>query len=94
MAKRKIDPDIAPGEYIPCHVCRRPAVTYHEPLMGNKYRQLSIDYDLRIPVCEICHDMFHKKPETNEPYQIEMQEKFEASQDFETWMEIFGRNYR
>ena len=81
------------NEYIPCHVCTRPAVTYHEPLMGSKYRQLSIDYGLRIPVCEECHSIFHLQPETNEPYQIEMQEKFESKYTRDKWMIVFGRNY-
>lgn len=80
-------------EYIACHVCTRPAVTLHEPLMGNKYRSLSIDYNLRIPVCEICHAKMHKDARFNAIYQIEMQQQFEKEFSRELWMDIFARNY-
>lgn len=81
------------NEYIPCHRCTRPAVTYHEPIHGNGKRQLSIDHGLTIPVCELCHDMFHKKPETNEPYKREMQERFEETGTREEFRKIFTNNY-
>lgn len=80
-------------EYTPCHVCEAPAVTDHEPIHGTADRKQSRKYGLMIPVCEICHDMFHKKPETNEPYKKEMQLRFEETHTHEEFMEIFKRNY-
>lgn len=80
-------------EYIPCHVCKGWSVTYHEPIHGNGRKRLSMKHGLTIPVCADCHDMFHKKPETNEPYKIEMQERFEETRTREEFMEIFGTNY-
>jgi len=78
---------------VDCYVCERLAVTNHEPLMGSKYRQLSIDYNLRIPVCAECHKKMHDDADFNEIYQKEMQRRFEEGFDHATWMKIFGRNY-
>ena len=80
-------------EYEPCHVCEGQAITDHEPIHGNPDKRLSMKWGLTIPVCAECHDRFHKKPETNEPYKKEMQERFEKKYGHEKFMEIFKRNY-
>ena len=70
-------------------------ITLHEPLMGAKYRNLSIQYGLRVPLCADCHEeiQIESSQEYNKYLQILMQEKFERENPNKRFLEVFGRNY-
>lgn len=77
-----------------CYHCKcRIAVAPHEPLMGSKYRKLSIKHGLVIGVCDPCHKLLHADDTINEQYKQEMQRIFEEKYSHEEWMKVFGRNY-
>lgn len=76
-----------------CYICGGIATDSHEPLMGNKYRKLSIKYGLQLRLCRPCHRLLHDKPELNKKYQKEMQCKFESEHGRDEWMKVFGRSY-
>lgn len=77
-----------------CYHCKtRQATAPHEPLMGSKYRKLSIKYGLVIGVCDECHKLLHADDSINTIYKREMQERFEAEYSHDEWMKVFGRNY-
>lgn len=71
-------------------------ITMHEPLMGAKYRKLSIQYGLQVPLCYPgCHDEVQEEPsqEYNKYLQVLMQQKFNREQKELNFMKIFGRSY-
>jgi hypothetical protein len=71
-------------------------ITMHEPLMGAKYRNLSIEYGLRVPLCQPgCHELVQEEPsqEYNKYLQILMQQKFERENPDKSFLKIFHRNY-
>lgn len=77
-----------------CYHCKVSlAVAPHEPLMGSKYRKLSIKYGLVIGLCDSCHKLLHADDNINTVYKKEMQELFESKYSHEEWMKVFGRNY-
>lgn len=76
-----------------CYICEGIAVEYHEPLMGNKYKKLSLKYGLSIPVCRKCHKKMHDFAEFNKKYQKIMQTDFEKKYSHSEFMKVFGRNY-
>lgn len=77
-----------------CYHCKcRPVTAPHEPLMGNKYRKLSINHNLVIGVCDECHRLLHSDDKLNTVYKQEMQRIFEREHGHEEWMRVFGRNY-
>lgn len=69
-------------------------VSLHEPIMG-KNRKLSIEYDLRVPLCFDCHRLAHDEPNQtfNNSLKVEMQKKFESENPNLDFLKIFGRNY-
>lgn len=90
-------PKMPPGK---CFKCKREkpyvAMSMHEPLMGAKYRSLSIKYKLQVPLClPDCHDYVQREPsqEYNLYLQKLMQQKFERENPHLSFLKIFGRNY-
>jgi len=81
------------GQCFKCGATR--LITMHEPLMGNKYRDLSVKYDLRVPLCWECHEYVQIEPsqEYNKYLQVLMQEKFNRENENLNFLRIFGRNY-
>lgn len=78
-----------------CIRCGSPyQVSLHEPLCGRN-RQLSIKYDLRVPLCFTCHRFAHDEPsqEYNDSLKIEMQRKFELANTRDEFIHKFGRGY-
>jgi hypothetical protein len=83
-----------------CFKCKKKApwftITWHEPLMGNKYKKLSEKYKLQVPLCHPgCHDIVQREPsqEYNKSLQKLMQHKFEREHPELSLLAIFGRNY-
>jgi hypothetical protein len=76
-----------------CAVCNLKPTENHEPLMGNKFRQLSIKHGLRVKLCNSHHRYAHSFASFNQELQRDMQRRFEEKNTREEWMKIFGRNY-
>ena len=89
-------PRMVPGV---CFKCGREepwwTITMHEPLMGAKYRQLSIKFKLQVPLCMDCHELVQREgsQEYNKYLQVLMQRKYERESHERTFLEEFGRNY-
>jgi hypothetical protein len=85
------------GECFRCKKCPPEVITtWHEPLMGRKYKRLSEKYGLRVPLCfPGCHEYAQEEPsqEYNRYLQKLMQRKFEREYPHLSFMSIFGRNY-
>ena len=68
----------------------------HEPLMGHKYKRLSEQYGLSVPLClPDCHCYVQTEPtqEYNRYLQQLMQRKFERENPKLSFLKVFGRNY-
>ena len=44
-----------------CPVCNRNTVTLHEIFYGTSNRKISIEYNLQVPLCPICHYVSHTR---------------------------------
>lgn len=70
-------------------------ITWHEPLMGAKYRSISVEYKLQVPLCIDCHEFAQTEPSQayNRYLQPLMQKKFIKENPDKDFMKIIGRNY-
>ena len=44
-----------------CAVCNRYTNVLHEAFFGSSLRKISIEYDLQVPLCPICHTVAHTR---------------------------------
>lgn len=46
-----------------CFECGSFTSSLHELIFGNLYRQISIEYNIQVPLCVDCHHQYHHSPE-------------------------------
>lgn len=77
-----------------CYLCGSMASELHHIFFGNKQRDWSEKYSLKVPLCRHCHNLAHKYREINymlkEIGQKTFEEKVGTRKEF---MNIFGENY-
>ena len=79
--------------YVPCHICKRPADDRHH-VFGGRLRQLSEQYGMVMHLCRHCHVRLHKTPQGEwKKYKQEHQKKFDLEHGKGEFLRIFGRNY-
>lgn len=49
-----------------CAECGKPTSTLHEIVYGSLYRKLSIENNIQLPLCQICHHEAHHGTEKDE----------------------------
>lgn len=88
-----------------CYLCmklhqdydRRTGLEEHHVMFGNKYKDLSEKYGLKVYLCREHHrtsrEAVHNNAEIRRMLQKEAQEAFEKIYSHEKWMEVFGRNF-
>ena len=79
--------------YVPCHICKRPADDRHH-VFGGRLRQLSEQYGMVMNLCRYCHQRLHRNPsgewlEWKKVYQ----QKFDKEHGKDEFIKIFGRSY-
>jgi hypothetical protein len=62
------------GKLYSCALCQHPTGTLHEIVYGRTFRQMSIDCNLQIPLCDVrmCHNLAHREKEKHQRKFIEM----------------------
>lgn len=81
-------------EYIPCNICKAPAVETHEIYYGDSYlRNTSMKYKAQIKVCKKCHTDIHagKHQQLKQEFQYRLMEKHDFTE--EEFRRIFYKNY-
>lgn len=66
----------------------------HHCIKGWANRKLADKYHLTVPLCYICHANLHDHGFHEMDLMILAQEKFEEHYPNESFLKIFGRNYR
>ncbi len=75
-----------------CCICGNPSVELNEVYEG-AYRQLSIEYGMVIPLCNLHHKQFHNNRLFALYYKALFQKEFEKTNSHEEFIKIFKKNY-
>lgn len=77
-----------------CILCGAPPSEEHHAVMGVANRKLADKYHLVVPLCHICHANLHDHGFRRRDLEILAQTKFEQCYPDESFLRIFGRNYK
>lgn len=75
-----------------CCICGNPSVELNEVYEG-AYRQLSIEYGMVIPLCNLHHKQFHNNRLFALYFKSLFQTEFEKTYSHEEFLKIFKQNY-
>lgn len=73
-------------------LCGNPLIELNEVYEG-AFRQVSIEYGMTTPFCQIHHEQFHKDRLINLYYKALFQTEFEKTYSHDLFMKIFKNNY-